>query len=474
VRRLIVILTVAAAVIGVGGAVSADTFTVTLVSQTNSTITLGWAAQPGYGYLFSANGKVVSRTNDPSRTTVKFAKGSSTYEVAVITKGATGTYPSSQPPPSDTTAPSVTMTAPANGATVNGTISVSANATDNVGVAKVEFFRDGNLLGTDTAAPYSVPFDTTSVANGAATFGAKAYDAAGNSAGAPQVAVTVANGSTPPPVGTLLWKPPALTNPTTLNVTNTNHSFSLNNSQDYIVKLPSTPLTVSGGLELIGGRNITIIGGEISRPTSVNDVAASYGIALYRQTGTVHIEGVWIHGVGIGQAVLIAHTDQTSANSIIQIENSRLESLHQVGTIHTDTIQSYGGPAQLRLYQDTFISNGVLIQTQPCDVGNGPAPHNWDYRRLNLVHQTADAYALWKNCTPWSEFHQDIWLKTNPNHVAASSNSAWAGGNCWPCWNPGGSWPITGEQIKLGLRPEGDWVPVGVAGTGYVSPGYQP
>src|SRR6187551_769705 len=63
---------------------SADSFEVRLVSQTNSTITLGWDPQPGYGYLFSADGQLVSRTNDPSRSTVKFAKGASSYEVAVI------------------------------------------------------------------------------------------------------------------------------------------------------------------------------------------------------------------------------------------------------------------------------------------------------------------------------------------------------------------------------------------------------
>jgi len=404
-----------------GGAQAAGELTLTVVSQNNSSITLGWQPQTGYGYLFSVNGTVVSRTNDPNRSQVRFGKVTNgTYEVATIVKGATGTYPPSSPPPPPPPK------------------AQCQDSLDNDSDGKVDYPNDpGCSSATDN--------DETDVAPP----------------------------PPPPPPGTLLWKPPTLTNPITLNVSNSLHEFSLNAGQDYIIKMPSTPLTASGGLVLIGGRNIVIIGGEISRPNSVNDIAASYGIALYRQTGTVHIEGMWVHGVGIGQAILIAHTDQTSANSVIQVENTRLESLHQVGDVHTDTIQSYGGPGQLRLFQDTLISNGVTLQTQPCDVGNGPTPHNWDYRRLNLVHQTADAYALWKNCTPWSEFHQDIWLKTNPNHVAAAYNSAWAGGNCWTCWNPGGSWPITGETIKLGLRPQGDWVPVGAAGIGYVSPGYQ-
>src|SRR6188472_1768092 len=95
--RALAVAAIALTVLVAGGA-AADTFTVTLVSQTSSTITLGWTPQPGYGYLFSANGTLVSRTNDPSRSQVKFAKAN-TYEVAVIVKGAIGTYPTEPPPP---------------------------------------------------------------------------------------------------------------------------------------------------------------------------------------------------------------------------------------------------------------------------------------------------------------------------------------------------------------------------------------
>lgn len=78
----------------------ADTFTVRLVSQTSSTITLGWDPQPGYGYLFSAGGTLVSRTNDASRTSVKFSKvPSGEYDIDVIAKGANGHYPVVVPPP---------------------------------------------------------------------------------------------------------------------------------------------------------------------------------------------------------------------------------------------------------------------------------------------------------------------------------------------------------------------------------------
>jgi hypothetical protein len=98
------------------------------------------------------------------------------------------------PPVSDTTPPSVSMTAPANGATVVGSVTVSANATDAVGVAGVRFRLDGNDLGSeDTAAPYSIAWNTTGVANGSHVLTAVARDAAGNSATAAAVTVTVNN-----------------------------------------------------------------------------------------------------------------------------------------------------------------------------------------------------------------------------------------------------------------------------------------
>ncbi len=94
----------------------------------------------------------------------------------------------------DTTPPTISITAPANGATVSGTSTVSATASDNVGVTGVQFFLDGANLGLQVvAAPYSVTWDSTSTANGAHTLTAQARDAAGNVGSAVAVNVTVSN-----------------------------------------------------------------------------------------------------------------------------------------------------------------------------------------------------------------------------------------------------------------------------------------
>jgi hypothetical protein len=98
---------------------------------------------------------------------------------------------------SDTTPPTVAITSPASGATVSGTISVTANASDNVGVVGVQFKYDGNNFGgEDLTAPYSAVAHTTSVPDGTYTLTAVARDAAGNRTTSAPVTITVANDTT--------------------------------------------------------------------------------------------------------------------------------------------------------------------------------------------------------------------------------------------------------------------------------------
>jgi peptidoglycan/xylan/chitin deacetylase (PgdA/CDA1 family) len=97
-------------------------------------------------------------------------------------------------PTADTTAPTVSVTAPTANASVSGTINLTAQASDNVGVAGVKFFVDGNLIGSeDVAAPYQVSLDTTTLTNGIHSITAVARDAAGNSTTSTAVSVTVGN-----------------------------------------------------------------------------------------------------------------------------------------------------------------------------------------------------------------------------------------------------------------------------------------
>jgi len=100
------------------------------------------------------------------------------------------------PEPADTESPSASMTAPTSGSTVSGTIELSASASDDEGVAGVQFLVDGNSAGAEvTTPPYAISFDTTTLANGPHAFAARARDAAGNTGLATAVTVTVSNTS---------------------------------------------------------------------------------------------------------------------------------------------------------------------------------------------------------------------------------------------------------------------------------------
>ncbi|OGY23210.1 MAG: hypothetical protein A2172_02415 [Candidatus Woykebacteria bacterium RBG_13_40_15] len=105
----------------------------------------------------------------------------------------------------DFTVPTVSITAPSSGATVSGTVTIAANAADASGIKEVEFAYIpyggmGQVIATDTTEPFSVPWDTTKVADGGYTLTATAYDKSGEAFGVPNnlggastVSVTVNN-----------------------------------------------------------------------------------------------------------------------------------------------------------------------------------------------------------------------------------------------------------------------------------------
>ena len=94
--------------------------------------------------------------------------------------------------PGDTIPPIVTITAPAHGASVTGTVTVTATASDNQAVAGVQFRVDGSPVGVeDGNAPYSVAWSTLAVADGLHTLTAIARDSSGNTATSGPVQVNV-------------------------------------------------------------------------------------------------------------------------------------------------------------------------------------------------------------------------------------------------------------------------------------------
>src|SRR5205823_273915 len=100
----------------------------------------------------------------------------------------------------DTVPPTVSLTSPADGATVSGTVAVTAGAAANAGGVAVQGPLSGQPLGTeDTTSPYAITWNTATAANGTHQISAVARDAAGNQTTSAAVAVTTSNGDITPP-----------------------------------------------------------------------------------------------------------------------------------------------------------------------------------------------------------------------------------------------------------------------------------
>src|SRR5207247_4997938 len=93
----------------------------------------------------------------------------------------------------DNTAPNVAVVgAPTEGQLVSGAIGIAASASDATSpVASVKFFVRGSLLGTDTIAPFSLNWNTTTGADGGATIQIVVEDMAGNTTSSPVRDVSV-------------------------------------------------------------------------------------------------------------------------------------------------------------------------------------------------------------------------------------------------------------------------------------------
>jgi thermitase len=92
--------------------------------------------------------------------------------------------------PVDVTPPVVSITSPANGASIGNSFTVTASASDNLGVRKVELWVDGRLSATDTAAAWGFSVNSRKWTAGTHSLVCKAYDAAGNSAASAAVTVS--------------------------------------------------------------------------------------------------------------------------------------------------------------------------------------------------------------------------------------------------------------------------------------------
>lgn len=129
------------------------------------------------------------------QTTIRFHLASTLAItlIAVSGCGGGGGYGGDDNPPAPApAAPTASLEAPA-GDSVNRTVQLSASATAGSGVNRVEFLVDGNVIATDTTAPYTADWDTSTLPDGTHSVTARVVDAANVSATSNQVNIAVLN-----------------------------------------------------------------------------------------------------------------------------------------------------------------------------------------------------------------------------------------------------------------------------------------
>ena len=181
-------------------------------SASANSATLQWAANSESDL---AGYKVYQGTTAGSYGPAIYAGNSTTYIASNLQPGLTYYFAvtahdtsGNESPPSDevsrymvdssldVTPPSISLTSPATGTTLSDPVTITATATDNIGVVGVQFQLNGTDLGAeDTTNSFSVSWDTTGVAPGQYTLTAIARDAAGNTTSSDPVQVTLASSS---------------------------------------------------------------------------------------------------------------------------------------------------------------------------------------------------------------------------------------------------------------------------------------
>jgi hypothetical protein len=280
--------------------------------------------------------------------------------------------------------------------------------------------------------------------------------------------------------GELRWAPPTLTEPQTIELEDGYTHTRLEPTEDAIVKLPDAKKR--GGVTIEGGNDIILIGGEIAVPAS-EESEGRYRTGLYIKgaTGTVHVEGVRFG------AAAEAEWDAITINAPqakVQLQNIRADHLRGgFDGFHADVVQPWGGVAVLRINRLTASSNyqGLMIPIDRGPIGRAVLS-SIDLRGLT---EGADAggHLLWltsgdRSCNAYPVQLRNVYVE--PRRGMSFGASLWPerkrprecrartrhGVASWPAL------PSVQGKVFAGDPDGGAYVPVGVAGVGYASPGY--
>ena len=256
----------------------------------------------------------------------------------------------------------------------------------------------------------------------------------------------------------LAWSPPELENPETVSAAPDARNVRLDPGRDYRVELPDEPLAGPGGLQVHGGRNVVIVGGaiDVDLQGAEPSVAARRGLLLKDQTGTIHVEGLLIRGRDLTEGI---NLDQR-AGATVQLQNIRIEGVHAIdqrnfSDNHPDVLQTWAGPAVLRVDRLTGDTDYQGLFLNPREF-SPRLPERFDLRHLQIKGRPTSRYLLWQ-AERFPLTVRNVWVR--PPRGRPADQTLWPDPRAW-------------RGTRLGTPPDGDFVPRGIAGSDYASPGY--
>ena len=303
----------------------------------------------------------------------------------------------------DTTPPTVSVTAPENAMTVSGIVTLTASASDNVGVVGVQFYLDGTAVGSeDTSSPYSTNWNTAGATNTTHVITARARDAAGLPATSAGVTVSVNNPPhliiTQPPAGaTIAASTVSVTYTTTGDLTGVDHVHFMLDSNAPVMDLtfdgayqftdvPPGGHTLNGFLvradhSRIGGTDATPVSFTVTLPdTSRPTVAVTSPVLNSTIDGTLLVKAVASDDVGVTRVqflldgMALGGPDTAAPYEIVWDSSGTSNGTHTLSATATDptgnlgtaadvvvTVANMGGPASTGAWSAPFNTPVVAI-----------------------------------------------------------------------------------------------------------------
>ncbi len=287
----------------------------------------------------------------------------------------------------------------------------------------------------------------------------------------------------------LKWAPPPLVDPVTVTVEPGDFMTRQPTDRDCILRWPVARHL--GFVMIEGCHNLVSMGGWNSIPQGPDRSNKALARILYLKglTGTAHIEGLLGDSSAGGMSDCI---DIWAPEATVQIENVRCDGLIGFNDqFHADCIQPFGGVKALRVYNFTCRTGYQGLSVWPVEL----SPLGWsvDLERVNVISTGRQIWGRGNNggylYWPCGERHcanvaattlREVYLQPRPEKDFASTvYSVRTHAVDWPpALSEAGDeirfpgLPIKGV-VRRGPPPEGDFVPVGRAGPGYATPGYQ-